>query len=128
MSDDLLSKVLLLYPRIFFALHTRHVRDPVLGQELTAHQASLLDHLDAERGVHLTDLARHLGVTAGTMSVAVERLVRLGYVEREVDAEDRRRVRLRLTADGVRIRNGKSVLDPERLQRALARLTPPQRA
>jgi DNA-binding MarR family transcriptional regulator len=115
------------YPRIYFACHRRHVRDPGSGDVLSAHQASILDHLDAVEGTALTELAAHMGVTAGTMSVAVDRLVRGGYVTREVDAADRRRVRLRLTEAGVRVRGAHSVLDPELVGTLLDRLAPDDR-
>ncbi|MEJ7813056.1 MAG: MarR family winged helix-turn-helix transcriptional regulator [Gemmatimonadaceae bacterium] len=100
------------YPRIYLACHRRHVRDAETGALVSARQASILDHLDAVDPTTLTDLAAHMGVTPGTMSVAVDRLVRAGYVTREVDEADRRRVRLRLAATGVRLRTAHSVLDP----------------
>ena len=80
------------YPRIYFACHRRHVRDPGSGALLSAHQASVLDHLDAVDPTALNELAAHMGVTPGTMSVAVDRLVKGGYVTRTVDGADRRRV------------------------------------
>jgi DNA-binding MarR family transcriptional regulator len=115
------------YPRIYFACHRRHVRDPGTGDVLSAHQASILDHLDAVEATALTELAAHMGVTAGTMSVAVDRLVRGGYVTREIDPADRRRLRLRLTDAGVRVRGAHSVLDPELVSALLDRLAPGDR-
>jgi DNA-binding MarR family transcriptional regulator len=125
-ADDV-RRVMELYPRIYFACHTRHVHDDRAGRVLSAHQASILDHLDEVEGTSLTELARHMGVTAGTMSIAVDRLARHGYVRRVRDREDGRRVLLRLTAAGVRIREAKSVLDPARVQAMLARLAPGER-
>src|SRR5918997_858375 len=100
------------YPRIYFACHRRHVYDPEQRRLVSAHQASILDHLDAVESTVLSDLARHMGVTASTMSLAVDRLERGGYVVRERDAADGRRVRVRLTDAGVRVRRANSVLDP----------------
>ena len=57
-------EVLCLYPRIYFACHTRHVRDPQSGRLLSRHQASVLDHLDEIDPITLNGLARHMGVTA----------------------------------------------------------------
>jgi DNA-binding MarR family transcriptional regulator len=116
------------YPKIFFACHTRHVRDEKLAQRLTAHQASILDHLDVEQAFNLNDLAGHMGVTAATMCIAVDRLARMGYVLRERDKVDRRRVNLRLSAEGARLRSDKSVLDAERVQSVLARMSAKDRA
>lgn len=111
------------YPRIWFACHRRHVRDPESGTLLSAHQASILDHLDTIEATSLTGLARHLGVTPGTMSVAVDRLQRHGYVRRTWDERDRRRVQLRLTEAGARVRSANSALDPARVETLLSRLT-----
>lgn len=78
MSDDATRQLLEHYPRIFFACHSRHVRDPGSRRVLSAHQASILDHLNELEPTNVMDLARHMGVTASTMSVAVERLARHG--------------------------------------------------
>lgn len=115
------------YPRIFFACHTRHVRDPKTRRVLSAHQASILDHLDTVEPITLLDLARHMGVTPSTMSLQTARLVRRGYVVRARDAGDRRRLRLRLSAAGERIRQAQSVLDPVRVRAMLERLSPAER-
>ena len=117
------TQVMELYPRIYFACHTRHVRDEHSRRRLSAHQASILDHLDDVAPVSLHRLAQHMGVTASTMSLAITRLTRMGYVQRQRDRDDRRFVRLRLTADGLRIRESKSVLEPERVERMLAQLS-----
>lgn len=119
--------VMALYPRIYFACHTRHVRDPQTQKLLSRHQASVLDHLDEIEPTTLNDLAKHMGVTAGTMSLTIDRLERKGYVVRLRDASDRRRVHLRLTAAGVRVRQASSVLDPPRVEAVVARLSDQER-
>jgi MarR family transcriptional regulator, organic hydroperoxide resistance regulator len=120
-------QVVMLYPRIYFACHTRHVRDPLSQRLLSRHQASVLDHLDEIEPTTLNDLARHMGVTAGTMSLTMDRLERKGYVVRLRDTADRRRVHLRLSPAGVRIRDASSVLDLPRVEALIARLTPDER-
>ena len=120
-------EVLTLYPRIYFACHTRHVRDPVSRRLLSRHQASILDHLDELDPTTVNDLARHMGVTPATMSLALDRLERRGYVARLRDNPDRRRVHVRLTAAGVRMREATSVLDPPRVEALLSRLTGDER-
>ena len=123
MSKDGVRRVMELYPRIYFACHTRHVRDPRTQRELSAHMASILDHLDEREPLALLDLAKHMGVTASTMSLQIEKLVRRGYVLRERDARDARRLQLRISQAGVRVREAKSVLDPARVRALLTRLT-----
>jgi len=128
MGQDAVRRVMELYPRIYFACHRRHVRDPKSKRVLSAHQASILDHLDEREPVMLLELAQHMCVTASTMSLQVEQLVRRRYVIRERDAKDARRLRLRLSEDGARVRKANSVLDGDRVRKMLARLSNEERA
>ncbi len=125
--DDAVAQVMSLYPRIFFACHRRHVRDPASKRVLSDHQASILDHLDEHDPLTLSTLARHMDVTPATMSLAIDRLERHGYVKRKRDRLDGRRVLLRLTAAGGRLRDSRTVLEPDRVTALLERLTPEQR-
>jgi DNA-binding MarR family transcriptional regulator len=126
--DDPARAVLDLYPRIFLACHERHVRDPGSGRMVSEHQAQVLAHLDEFHAMSLTSLAAHMGVTAGTMSVAVSRLVRRGFVRRRRDRLDTRRVLLTLSASGARVRDAQSVLAPYRVRALLQRLSPGEQA
>jgi len=126
--DRHVGELLYAYPRIYFACHTRHVRDPQTGGAVSAHQASILDHLDEIDPMSMTDLAAHMGVTVATMSLAIDRLQRKKYVRRDRDPRDRRRVRLRITPQGLRVREAKSVLDPVRVEHVLGHLSPADRA
>jgi DNA-binding MarR family transcriptional regulator len=127
MLTKAVRQVLDLYPRIYYACHTRHVRDAQTEQVLSAHQAGILSHLDDVEPTTLLELAGHLGVTASTMSLAIERLVRQGFVLRQRDPRDRRAVQLRLSEAGVRVKEAQSVLDPERVRAVLRRLSPGDR-
>lgn len=48
----------------------------------------------------MSETANRLGITTGTLTVAIDRLVRKGYVERNRDTKDRRVVRIHLTRHG----------------------------
>jgi MarR family transcriptional regulator, organic hydroperoxide resistance regulator len=127
MASDAVRQLMELYPRIYFACHRRHVRDPKSHRILSAHQGSILDHLDEREPLMLLELARHMGVTPSTMSLQIEQLVRKKYVTRERDARDGRRLKLRLSPDGVRIREANSVLDTDRVSKMLGRLSDEER-
>ena len=127
MKDEGVRRLLEGYPKIFFACHVRHVRDSETNKELSANQASILDHLDDKEPTSLMVLAKHMGVTASTMSLSINRLVRSGHVRREKDPADGRRVQLRLTAAGSRIKSMQKVLDPDLVYDLLALLTPADR-
>lgn len=123
MTDDA-QKLLSFYPKIYFACHTRHVRDPKTETVLTSNQVSILDHLDLDEPMSLNALASHMGVKASTMSISVDRLVGFGYILRDRSQEDRRQVLLRLTLSGLELSKAHSVLDAERVQGMLAMLSP----
>src|ERR1700754_2485155 len=110
MGPEAVDTVLGCYPQIFFPCHRRHVKDEESRAVISQHQASILDHLDDVEGTSLLDLARHMGVTPSTMSLTVDRLERGGYVTRTRSKQDKRRVDLRLTPAGVRIKRQDKVL------------------
>lgn len=116
------------YPKVFFACHARHRRDPATREPLSSHQGSILDHLDEVEPTGLTELAEHMGVTPSTMSLNVTRLERRGYLERRRSRRDARRVQLVLTPAGVRVKGAQSVLEPERVRSLVARLGAADRA
>src|SRR5260370_23485534 len=117
-----------LYPPFCPGCRARHVRDPQPQRLLSRHQASILDDVDEIEPTTVMGLAGHMGVTAGTISLAIDRLERKGYVIRLKDAKDRRRVHVRLTSAGVRVRESRSVLDPARVKALVARLSDAERA
>lgn len=122
------QRLLRAYPRIFFACHQRHRRDPGSETELSAHQASILDHLDERQGTGVTELAEHMGITPSTMSLHADRLETAGYLKRRRDPKDRRRVELVLTPAGGRMKQAGSVLEPEAVRALLRRLSVEERA
>lgn len=122
-SDDFIA----LYSQIYFACHTRHVHDPESGTRVSARQASILSHLDTVEPTPLSQLASHMGVTVSTMSIAVDRLVRQGYVVRDRAESDARVRHVRLTAAGERLRAAQKVLEPRLVRAMLSRLPPTER-
>jgi DNA-binding MarR family transcriptional regulator len=111
-----------LYRRIWGALNRPD--DP----ELSQHERQVLHHVVPATGVALTWLARHLGLPKSTTSVLVKSLAARGFVERARDPADERRLAIRLTEKGRRTVERDTVLKPEELAAALARLDPKVRA
>lgn len=116
-----------LYPQVYHACHRRHVAKRSNERGLTERDASILAHLGPEWPTSVSELAHHFGVGLPTMSEAVARLERLGYVERGERADDRRARALRLTEAGRAAVGDSSVLDAGRLERVLARLSEEER-
>lgn len=126
-DDDDIREVQRLYPQIFVACHTDHVRAASTEWRISSPDASILVHLDRESGLSPRDLARHLGVVPSTLSAAIARLSKLGYLSSQPVAKDRRRRELRLTARGAEAVTATSVLDAERVRALLKKLTGAER-
>jgi DNA-binding MarR family transcriptional regulator len=105
-------------------LHLRRGDDP----DLSEHERQLLHHIPAKApGVTLGEVADHLALPRSSASVLVKDLARRGFVRRARDRADERRLALLLTGEGARRVAADSVLDPERLDAALAALEPSER-
>ena len=127
MEPRLIRDVQRYYPRIYLACHVDHVRARSTPYRVSAKDSALLSHLDTREPVTAGQLAGHLGVVPSTLSEAIKRLERLGYLLRARRAGDRRRVELRLTEAGAEAIAATSVLDTSRLARLLRRLKPAER-
>jgi DNA-binding MarR family transcriptional regulator len=89
---------------------------PEGSPDLTPTQEACLGHIVTHPGLLLKDLARGLRISNPAATRLVDRLVARRYVRRELEPEDRRRVRLHPTPAGRR------ALDEARLAREQALL------
>jgi len=127
MDEELLA-IQQLYPQIFHACHVRHTRSRVANRyRVSERDQSLLAHLSLRHGRKPSELARHFGIGLPTLSEALKRLEKEGFVERARSGADGRSRQVKLTARGAEALRGTSVLDDVRLARALEHLTPKER-
>ncbi len=124
-GQETLEKALRLYIRAVGVLDTLRVR-MWKELEITVTQLRVLFILRDVPGAPAGFLADRLRVTPPTVTGLVDRLVRMGFVRREEDPEDRRLVRNYLTDRGLQVvgeveREGRAYLTS-----VLSRLTPPQ--
>jgi DNA-binding MarR family transcriptional regulator len=101
--------------------------------DLSQHERSLLHHVpaasDPDRdGITLNGLAAHLGLPKSSASVLVKDLERRGFLVRRRDPDDERRLAIVLTALGRQRVSEDKVLEPRRLETALAALNERDRA
>jgi DNA-binding MarR family transcriptional regulator len=127
MKDDDIYDVQRLYPQIYVACHARHVRAVSTRWRVSSQDASILVHLDREFGLSPSALAGHLSVAPSTLSAALTRLAKLGYLSNQPSEKDRRKRELRLTARGAEAISATSVLDAERVRAMLSQLKPGER-
>ena len=127
MAEKDVYEVQRLYPQIFVACHTDHVRAVSTKWRVSSQDASILVHLDREFGLSPRALAGHLGVAPSTLSAAIARLSKLGYLTSKPNEKDRRKRELRLTVRGAEAISSTSVLDAKRVRAMLSKLRPGER-
>jgi len=127
MADADVYEVQRLYPQIFVACHTDHVRAVSTKWRVSSQDASILVHLDREFGLSPRALAGHLGVAPSTLSESIARLSTLGYLTSKPNEKDRRKRELRLTARGAEAISATSILDAKRVWAMLSKLQPDKR-
>jgi DNA-binding MarR family transcriptional regulator len=66
-------------------------------------QFYLLSYLSTSREMTMTDIARKMGHSTAAATGLVDRMEKLGYVERAHAADDRRKVMVRITAKGLEL-------------------------
>ena len=69
-------------------------------KDVTANDMHVIEAIDMEEARNMSSVARSLGVTTGTLTIAVNSLVKKGYVERVRSEEDRRVVLVSLSEKG----------------------------
>jgi DNA-binding MarR family transcriptional regulator len=68
-------------------------------------QFFLLNHLASARELTMTDIARKMGHSTAAATGLVDRLEKLGYMERTHAVDDRRKVMVRVTNKGLELVN-----------------------
>lgn len=126
-EEDDVREILRFYPQIYLACHVDHVRATSTEWQLSAHDSSILAHLDRRMASSPRELARHLGVASSTLSASIARLETLGYLSSTPSTEDKRRRDLTLTDRGAEAMASTSVLDRERVRALLAMLSDEER-
>ena len=127
MPEDDVSAVQRLYPQIYVACHNDHIRAASTEWRISSQDASILVHLNRETGLRPSSLARHLGVAPSTLSAAVSRLEKLGYLTNQPATRDKRQRELRLTERGAQAISATSVLNSDRVAALMQKLTRDER-
>lgn len=78
----------------------RRQNNEVFKGKITLPQLLILELLSHQGASKMTDLAKFMKVTTAASTGIVQRLVLLGYVQREYDQSDRRIIRIKLNAKG----------------------------
>ena len=71
-------------------------------QDITNNDMHVIEALGVKEPKHMSTIAKQLSVTVGTLTIAMNSLVKKGYVIRERGKEDRRVVYISLSEKGLR--------------------------
>ena len=102
----------------------RELRKETEQLGVTSRQVTLLWLVRGRPGTSLRELAAEEGISAPSLSGHIDRLERLGLLERVRATDDRRRVGLRLTTEGTKLLRRVRSLRTTWLAERLARLEP----
>lgn len=69
--------------------------------DLSISEMHVIDNIGINRERTMSDTAKDLRITSGTLTTAVDNLIKKGYVERERSLQDRRVVKIKLTEKGI---------------------------
>jgi DNA-binding MarR family transcriptional regulator len=127
MKDEEVYELQRLYPQIYVACHSNHVRAVSTTWRISSQDASILVHLDRNSDLSPRKLASHLGVAPSTLSASIARLSKLGYLTSKRSEKDGRQRELRLTPRGAEAIASTSVLDAGRVRALLNKLKPSAR-
>ena len=81
----------------------RHLRRELAPLGITGGQAALLHAIRTHPGIGVRELAEREGVSPPRVTAAVDRLEAMGLVRRARSGADRRRVRLDVSDEGLRV-------------------------
>jgi len=82
---------------------THRMHNDIYKGKITLPQLLILDLLNRQGSSRMTDLAREMKVTTAASTGIVQRLVILGYVQREFEQNDRRIIKIKLSSKGTEL-------------------------
>ncbi|MCH5263188.1 MAG: MarR family transcriptional regulator [Lachnospiraceae bacterium] len=101
---DIISTLNELLVKLFRNINVIEERAIRTGEyrDMTANDMHVIEAIGTEEAKNMTSVARSLDVTTGTLTIAVNSLVKKGYVDRVRSEEDRRVVLISLSEKGKR--------------------------
>ena len=74
-----------------------------ISKDIAKHHFMILKMLQEKEKFYVTEIVQMLGITKSQMTTSVDKLLKLGYVERWADTSDRRKIYVSITKDGRQI-------------------------
>ena len=86
------------------------------------NEVHTLEAIDNSEGKTMSEIAKMLRITQGTLTVNINRLTKKGYVYRVQDEKDRRIYRLKLTDKAISVLDTHKVFHEELIERLVSQL------
>jgi DNA-binding MarR family transcriptional regulator len=122
-KEDLVKKVMELQRKVD-RVRRQYGVDVWMGLPITIAQLKSLWFISSRGSCNSSELATALKVTPTNITGIIDRLVKQGLVSREEDAEDRRKLLLRVTDKGEELLDKLRERRKGRLSEVLSRMTP----
>ncbi len=74
-----------------------------VSKDLAKHHFMILRMLQEKEKFYVTEIVQMLGITKSQMTVSVDKLLKLGYVNRFADTQDRRKIYVSISEKGSEI-------------------------
>lgn len=100
-AKDLINELLVEVFNNILTIEEKELRD--LGVELSMSEVHVLEAIRNAEHPTMTNVAKKLRVTVGTLTTSVGTLVKKGYVKRKRGIEDKRVVFLHLTDEALKV-------------------------
>ena len=97
-------------------------------QDITNNDIHVIQAIGTGKPKNMSTIARELSVTVGTLTIAMNSLVKKGYVKRERGQEDRRVVYISLSANGKKAYDQHKEFHRQMIDGVLKELTPDETA
>nr|WP_139186908.1 MarR family transcriptional regulator [Sediminibacillus halophilus] len=118
MDEKLLNEY---WTDIYFLLHYPH-------KEKVTHQViRIMQLIEKKETVGIGDVAEYFGISHNTASEHVKRIIEKGFLVKNRDKADERKVILALTTFGQKVLQRNTSLDGEKLKQVLAGMTEEER-
>ncbi|OXS74945.1 MarR family transcriptional regulator [Lysinibacillus sp. KCTC 33748] len=105
------------FTSIYYHLHSTH-------EDSISHQSvRILQMIQKEAEVTVRDIAELLNISHNTASEHIKKLERNGWIKKERDSDDQRKVHIHLTTEGLLVLKKNTELNDKKLQHALNQLT-----
>lgn len=91
---------------------------------LSIAEMHIIEKIGMSKEIRMSDLAKAIRVTLGTVTVSINRLVKKGYIERSQIVHDRRVVLIKLTSKGTAVFRLHEIFHKKMVDEIVLGLTP----